>query len=620
MLPRRLLPGLLWLLMWPCWAAQGTSSNLESFVDGIMEQAVVNGATVGATVALVQDGRLVMARGYGYADLTAAIPVQARVNSFRIGSITKVLGWMAVLQQVEAGRLDLDTDVNEYLRNFNLSSDFTDPVTLRHLMTHTAGFEDDWTRLFAGGPRQLGSLQANLEQQLPRRVRLPGTVTAYSNYGSALAGHIVANVSGQDWHDYVQANLLQPMRMQASSTRQPLPEPLAANRAKGYVKSADGFVEQGFSYIPLAPAGAASATAVDMARLMVELLNPGSTGVLSAESKAQLLGGAFVVDPRVNGMTLGMYQMSRGQAPAVGHDGSTMIFHSRMVLWPQARMGLFVSVNTDSGVNVVRALSDTLSARLGFDIRPDAENQAQGINNGLSYQGRYLTTRRNFSNATKLLAWVDSVNVLFDRGQEQLLVQDMFGQRRFAHLGGEVYQQVNGPARMVFAQNGRQKVLYLSDRPMLAYTAVEGAEGLDVTVYVLGFWLLLTLSVLLYWPLTWIWRPASSSGGGGGLTFIVLLSTAVVLAFFAQVISSAADQVAFMFSGISRLESRLWLPAVYVLLVGVQFVYLYRVWVKGLWWPLRRIHFTILLLAQIGLAWWFWQWNLLPEELRRLWM
>ena len=264
------------MLMMPAQAAETERARspdgeaLGYFVDGFMQHAVVSGKSVGATLALIRDGRLIAAKGYGLADIAESRPVRAATTQFRIGSISKVLVWIAVLQQVEAGRLHLETDVNEYLKQFKMPPDFTAPITLRHLMTHTAGLEDDFVNLFVTGPRQVGGLGETLAANIPRRVRLPGSLVAYSNYGAALAAYLVTQVSGMQWDDYVDAHIFKPLGMRDSTTRQPVPEHMEASRAKGYISVGGDVQEQAFSFLPLAPAGAASATAVDVAKLMAE--------------------------------------------------------------------------------------------------------------------------------------------------------------------------------------------------------------------------------------------------------------------------------------------------------------------------------------------------------------
>lgn len=184
--------------------AQGPSdpAELESFLDGLFLQQMQDYHIVGAAVAVVKDGRMLFSKGYGYADLDNNIPVDPQATLFKLGSLTKLFTWTAVMQLAEQGRLDLDADVNHYL-DFRIPGTYAQPITLKHLMTHTAGFEDLHTGMVTLDPKELAPPREWLVTHLPRRVRPPGEAAAYSNYGAALAGYIVMRSSGQSYSQYV---------------------------------------------------------------------------------------------------------------------------------------------------------------------------------------------------------------------------------------------------------------------------------------------------------------------------------------------------------------------------------------------------------------------------------
>lgn len=597
-------------------SAEVDGQALSRFVDGYMQHTVGSGQTAGATVAIVRNGRLLTLRGYGMADVTRGTPVQGGTTQFRIGSITKVLVWIAVMQQVEAGRLDLEADVNSYLKNFQLPSDFTAPITLRHLMTHTPGLEDNVVDLFVSGPRQVGELEATLADNIPHRVRLPGSLTAYSNYGAALAAYLVTQASGMSWDDYVEAHVLQPLGMRDSTTRQPVPQHIDATRARGYLPSIGGVQEQGFTYVPLAPAGAGTATAADVAKLMAELLNPNGSRVLSAASKAQLLGDAFVIDAQINGMTLGLYEMSlAGGARAVGHDGNTVLFNSRMVLWPEHGVGAFVSTNTLGAETVAGALVELVAGRMGLD---GPKQTLTDVLDGAKYAGQYLTARRNYSNHSKLLGLVDVALVEFDKASLSLVISDMRGPQRYRQLSDGVFQQVNGWRRAAFNVNpDGTRVLYFSDRPATAYTAADLSESPFFNLGLLLGWLVLALGVLLVWPVSSLThrQRAAAVPGQRWLAMVCYAACLVVLYFMARLLGAAEHAYALIMQGFGVIAQMLWWPAVFAGLVLLQLFYGFRVWIEGFWWLSRRLHFTLLLFVQCAMVWWFWQWNLLPPVL-----
>ena len=194
-------------------------------MDGAVNAELIARHIPGASVALVRGDQVIFAKGYGYADIEKRQPVVANQTLFRIGSVSKLFIWTAVMQLWEEGKLDLDADVNTYLKDFQIPATYSEPITLKNLMTHTPGFEDLATdgRLFVNNSSDIMPLGKYLKDRMPARIRPPGEVTAYSNYGSALAAYIVAQVSGMPYDEYVEKNILLPLGMRNTTFEQPLP-------------------------------------------------------------------------------------------------------------------------------------------------------------------------------------------------------------------------------------------------------------------------------------------------------------------------------------------------------------------------------------------------------------
>ncbi len=209
-------------------------AELETFLDSVLTAQLEEEHVAGAVVAVVKDGRLFFSKGYGYADVEHGIPVDPQTTLFRIASITKLFTWTAVMQLVEQDRLDLNADVNTYL-DFRIPATLGDgdeddedasrlaPITLAHLLTHTPGFEDRVFETVVEDSADLMPLGEWLASHIPTRVRPPGELTAYSNYGTALAGYIVERVSGLPYEQYVAQNILAPLGMTHTTAQRPLP-------------------------------------------------------------------------------------------------------------------------------------------------------------------------------------------------------------------------------------------------------------------------------------------------------------------------------------------------------------------------------------------------------------
>src|SRR5438552_7245293 len=208
-----------------------TGLDLEAFLDGMMPSQLQRENIAGAAIAVVKDGKLIFAKGYGFSDVEKRTPVTADRTLFRPGSISKLFTWTSVMQLAEQGKLDLDKDVNEYL-DFKIPPAYGKPVTLKNIMTHSAGFEEVGRDLFVADAQHMYNLDKFLKQHTPDRIFPPRVVPAYSNYATTVAGYIVQRVSGKPFDQYAQDNIFTPLDMQRTTFVQPLPEnlkPLMSN-------------------------------------------------------------------------------------------------------------------------------------------------------------------------------------------------------------------------------------------------------------------------------------------------------------------------------------------------------------------------------------------------------
>src|SRR3546814_13708040 len=168
--------------------------------------------------------RRVLSRSYGYSAVVKRATVLPETTLFRSGSVSKLFTWTAGMQQVEAGKIDLDKDVNAYL-DFKIPPYEGKPITMRNIMTHTAGFEESIRHLISSDPKAVMTLKKQMPLALPERVFAPGTTPAYSTYATALAGYIVERVSGEDFSPLLAHHIFAPPGMTQPTFRQPPPPP-----------------------------------------------------------------------------------------------------------------------------------------------------------------------------------------------------------------------------------------------------------------------------------------------------------------------------------------------------------------------------------------------------------
>ena len=336
-----------------------TAEDLNAWLDGYLPYALHTADIAGAVVAVVKDGQILTERGYGYSDVAARAPVDPKLTLFRPGSVSKLVTWTAVMQLVEQGKIDLDADVNRYL-DFKIPPREGQPVTMRNLMQHVAGFEEQAKGLISEDPKAPG-FEALLKQWVPQRVFAPGSTPAYSNYGASLAGYMVQRVSGESFDSYVEKHIFQPLDMQHSSFRQPLPADLAPLMSKGYELASEA--AHPFEIIGPAPAGAMSSPAEDMAHFMIAHLQNGEyhgNRILSAATAEMMHNSPLTLLPPLNRMELGFFETNINDREVIGHLGDTDYFHTSLHLFLQEGVGFYVSFNSAGKSGAAHSLRTAL--------------------------------------------------------------------------------------------------------------------------------------------------------------------------------------------------------------------------------------------------------------------
>jgi len=200
------------------------ASNIDLLSVWIKAQIAYNGLP-GLSIGIVYDQELVWAAGFGYADIERKVEAMPR-TIYRIASITKLFTSTAVMQLRDAGKLRLDDPITHYLPWFKIQNRHLEaaPITVRHLLTHTSGLPREaafpyWTDSNFPSREQIRQTIPQQETILPTE-----TEWKYSNLGLALAGEIVAAVSGQDYPDYVQQHIFDPLDMNSTYIRSLKPD------------------------------------------------------------------------------------------------------------------------------------------------------------------------------------------------------------------------------------------------------------------------------------------------------------------------------------------------------------------------------------------------------------
>ena len=426
-----------------------TKADADAWLDGFMPYALHTGDIAGAAVAVVKDGEVLTQRGFGYADIAARRKVDPATTLFRVGSTSKLFTWTAVMQLVEQRRIDLDADINSYL-DFRIPPLRGKPITMRQIMTHTPGFED----VMKGGIRYGGAvdpLSVVVRKLLPPRVFAPGTTPAYSNYATALAGYIVARVSGMSFDAYVERHIFRPLGMAHSSFRQPLPAALAPYMATGYGRASEG--PKPFELISVPPAGSLSMSGADGAKFMISHLNQ-AAGLLRPETARLMHAPARGAIPSLDAMALGFYEQRINGLRAIAHGGDLINFHGYLWLFPEKNVGLLVEMNSAGKDGASYVLRQKLFEQFADRYFP-AASSAPPVElptaraHARMLAGRYFSSRGEFSTFLDFANLLDQYPIALDEdGRPQ--VPEIFGgaPRRWIEIAPFLWQDALGHARL----------------------------------------------------------------------------------------------------------------------------------------------------------------------------
>ena len=382
------------------------STDLEAFLDGIIEGNMDARHIAGTTISVIKNNQLYFSKGYGLSNVAKREKVDPSTSLFRIGSVSKLFVWTAVMQLAEQEKLDLDTDINQYLNHFNVPDTYDQPITLKHLMTHSAGFEEYVLNLFSKDTLPPPSLESVFIDEMPTRIRPPGTFSSYSNHGTGIAAYIVEQISGLKWDDYVEQKIFAPLGMRQSTFRQPLPVAFKANHSEGYTYENGEYDSHDFKTIPLAPVGVASTTAHDITPFMIAHLQNGqyrNTRILDSATAVQMHTSLFEHAPSINGMCYGFFDHSQNGHKIIGHGGATEFFFSMLLLYPEHGSGIFISTNTDGGTALVKNVTTAFTNRY-FPATDTPQTISLSKEYLAQFEGDYLSNRRPHKRILKIAA------------------------------------------------------------------------------------------------------------------------------------------------------------------------------------------------------------------------
>ena len=600
------------------------TDSVESFFDGFLESQMKEYKVPGITLSIVKDGEIIFKKGYGYYDLNNKKEVDPDNTLFRPGSVSKLFIWTSIMQLVEDGQIDLNTNVNEYLdfeipnEVVGIDNENVKPITVMNLLNHNAGFEDKIKDLFVISKNDINPLGTYLKEYMPARVYPAGREMAYSNYGSALAAYIIERVSGLSFNEYVEENIFKPLNMNQSTFRQPYPEEINGEGSLGFAYINGAYQSNQFEYIQPYPVGSLSSTANDMAKFMLAHLNYGSyqgNKILNFDTTYEMHSQTFTHHEGFSGMAHGFIEMEYNGYRLITHGGDTLLFHSGVYLIPELDTGLFVSYNgRDAAMardSLIKSFMDRYFPKKGNNML--VYDDSSFINPKI-LEGKYIINRINHTTYESVSKYFSITNIRVDSngdiiynfmGQTNRLKQIEPGVFYDDESGNKLYANVN--------QDGEVNELWTNSPNVLKRAAWH--EGLLINIlFVIGF-IILTLILSFIWIKSLFGRSIRNRYAFEKLVPIIFgFLTIGFLTAIALVFSDIHPlyNIPYLFLQDSSLFNNImmfiWiLPIMLILLLYTH----YRVWSIRSWKTSGKIFYTIYTIYSIGIVWWLYNLNIL---------
>jgi CubicO group peptidase (beta-lactamase class C family) len=608
------------------------AADLGAFFDGIIPLQLERADIAGATVWVMKDGKLLLQKGYGFADAKEQKPVDPEQTIFRLASISKLFTWISVMQLQEQGKLDLDADVNNYL-DFRIRPAFGKPITLRNLMTHTGGFEEEVRNILLIKSKKTLALRDFLIENQPQRLFAPGTIPGYSNYGVGLASYVVERVSGEPFEQYVADHIFGPLGMIHSSFYQPLPKDLEKLPSEGYRGSTDK-PALGFEVFNPAGAGGLSSTALDMGRFGQALLNGGALDgkrILKSETLDAMYTPQFRASNQMPPICMGFYETWRNGLHWIGHEGDLIAFHSLFFLERSQKLILFVSFNTASaGIKPRPELVQMFSDRY-FPSNRRQEFIKESRDELKAIEGTYQSTRRADSTKARLANLTSQRTAKLDK-EGVLEIEDVKDPRghiiKWKPISKDLLQQVDGQHRIFAIRDGDGRVIRLAyDFPGVQAERVKWYEKSKTVFLAAGLSLIVLFSVA-FATLSRTTRrllmknralPAPQPGTRwlpfttqlAAWIWVVLLSTIFVI------VAASGDNIA--------PPTDVWIKYFYLINVVTAVAIFFSVlaifsgllvWLRGDLRKITKAKFSLVALACLFLAWFAIHWNIIGPATR----
>lgn len=372
-------------------------SDLPSAIEDFM--AKNQDTTAAASIAVFTDSEILYQNAFGFVDIENQV-ANSDNAVFEWGSCTKLLTWTCLMQLAEEGKVSLTEDIRSYLpKGFFKKLRYDEPITIMNLMNHNAGWQETMTDLFVADVDTIMSLEETLRMIEPAQVNEPGSVVAYSNWGTGVAGLIIERMSGQTYAEYVKEHIFEPLGMEHTAVAADLKdnewvrEMRLTEKAYTWDKVLLGTC---FYSLPLAPVGMATGTMDDFILFAKAFLVPEGEDCPLFKNRTtldeMLSPSLYFADGKTPRNCHGFWT-DQLAVKVIWHNGGTMGFSSWFALDPVSKTAMIVLCNQTGASTTVNGMLSLVFGK----ATPEA-----GIPPG-DAGGLYMNSRSVFSGYAKFL-------------------------------------------------------------------------------------------------------------------------------------------------------------------------------------------------------------------------
>ncbi len=592
---------------------------VEAFMDGLIEPLMASKNSPAGTVSIMKDGKMIFSKGYGYQNIDDETLVDVNKTLFRPGSVSKLFTWVAVMQMVEQGKLDLDADVNTYLKTFQYDDTYPgQPITMRHIMTHTPGFEDGGMGyLIIEDPERVLPINESLDKYRVARINPPGAQTSYSNHGAATAGLVVENLSGVPFNDYIKQFIFDPLGMASSSFHEPLPANLINDMETTYSYAAGQYKEIPFELVGgFGPAGSMSGTSPDLVKFAQAILNGGELNgvrILSEETTKEMLTRNFTHDDRMMGMALGFYETLQNGIRLVGHGGDTGAFHSDLSIDHENNIVIFASFAAGGGAAVRSAIVPSFYNQFFPREQVVLTGPSDFTARSAEYAGTYFFWRSSHTKFMKATGLTGGVNVVPTENNSLIIAMGAMG-GEYVEIEKDLFIRTDGSEKLAFQRNeaGEVSGMYMHGLPFMSMYKIGLSKNTGFNTLMIMFSVIVFLAVILrrfyqgdaYRALTGGDKKAAQA------SLYVSWANVLTLVLGMIVLTLVGDRLGTEIPTLFSLWN--WLPII-ATLAGLYHIYnTVLVWKDGLLsGNFARVRYTFVTVGALFMCWFYYFWNMI---------